>query len=51
MCELLAMSARLPAPLHLSMTELARHGGETGPHRDGWGVAQVKTICAPSLRS
>lgn len=38
MCELLAMSARFPTTLHRSMAELARHGGETGPHRDGWGV-------------
>jgi glutamine amidotransferase len=38
-CELLAMSARYPTSLSLSLTELARHGGETGPHVDGWGVA------------
>ena len=42
MCELLAMSARVPTSLHLSMDELARHGGGTGPHRDGWGVAYVQ---------
>jgi predicted glutamine amidotransferase len=41
MCELLAMSARFPTTVHLSMTELARHGGDTGPHRDGWGDAFV----------
>lgn len=41
MCELLAMSARFPTTIHLSMTELARHGGGTGPHRDGWGVGFV----------
>ncbi|MFI5302392.1 MAG: class II glutamine amidotransferase, partial [Polyangiales bacterium] len=39
MCELFAMSARYPTTVHLSLDELARHGGETGPHRDGWGVA------------
>lgn len=39
MCELFAMSARLPTNVHLSLDELARHGGGTGPHRDGWGVA------------
>lgn len=33
------MSARLPATVQLSLSELARHGGETGPHADGWGVA------------
>jgi predicted glutamine amidotransferase len=42
MCELLAMSARLPTTLSISLDELARHGGETGPHRDGWGVAYVQ---------
>jgi glutamine amidotransferase len=41
MCELLAMSARFPTNLHLSLDELARHGGDTGPHKDGWGVAYL----------
>lgn len=39
MCELFAMSARFPTTIHLSLDELARHGGATGPHRDGWGIA------------
>jgi glutamine amidotransferase len=38
MCELFAMSARVPTDVQVSLDELARHGGETGPHRDGWGV-------------
>jgi glutamine amidotransferase len=38
MCELLAMSAHFPTTIHLSLDELARHGGGTGPHRDGWGI-------------
>lgn len=38
MCELFALSARLPTTVRLSLDELARHGGESGPHRDGWGV-------------
>ena len=42
MCELLAMSARLPTTIHLSLGELARHGGDTGPHRDGWGIGFVQ---------
>jgi glutamine amidotransferase len=42
MCELLAMSARFPTTVHLSLGELARHGGETGPHRDGWGIGFVQ---------
>jgi glutamine amidotransferase len=37
-CELFALSARLPTTVRLSLDELARHGGESGPHRDGWGV-------------
>lgn len=41
MCELLAMSARIPTTIRLSMDELARHGGGTGPHRDGWGLGFV----------
>lgn len=39
MCELFAMSSRLPANVQRSFAELARHGGEVGPHKDGWGVA------------
>lgn len=39
MCELLAMSARMPTTIQLSFAELAAHGGRTGPHADGWGVA------------
>lgn len=42
MCELFGMSARLPTTIRLSLEELARHGGATGPHRDGWGVAFVE---------
>jgi glutamine amidotransferase len=41
MCELFAMSARRPTTVQLSMTELGRHGGLTGPHRDGWGIGFV----------
>lgn len=33
------MSARAPTRVQLSLGELARHGGLTGKHRDGWGVA------------
>lgn len=33
------MSARYATSLSLSLGELARHGGATGPHADGWGVA------------
>ena len=39
MCELFAMSSRLPARVTCSLEEFAAHGGWTGPHRDGWGIA------------
>ena len=39
MCELFAMSARFPTTVRLSLDVLARHGGGSGPHRDGWGIA------------
>jgi predicted glutamine amidotransferase len=50
MCELLAISARLPTTVQLSLDELARHGGGTGPHRDGWGVAYLSGGDALVLR-
>jgi glutamine amidotransferase len=50
MCELLAMSARFPTNLHRSLAELARHGGDTGPHRDGWGIGFVQERDAFVLR-
>jgi predicted glutamine amidotransferase len=39
MCELFAMSSRLPATITYSLEEFAQHGGRTGPHSDGWGIA------------
>jgi glutamine amidotransferase len=39
MCELFALSATAPVDVKLSFAELASHGGLTGIHRDGWGVA------------
>ena len=39
MCELFALSASVPVDIRLSLKELARHGGQTGVHADGWGVA------------
>jgi glutamine amidotransferase len=32
------MSARFPTTIRMSFEELARHGGGSGPHRDGWGL-------------
>lgn len=39
MCELLAMSSRVPATVNLALGVLARHGGGDGPDKDGWGIA------------
>jgi glutamine amidotransferase len=39
MCELFAMSSRGPATVTLSLSILAEHGGNTAPHKDGWGIA------------
>jgi glutamine amidotransferase len=33
------MCSRRPATVSFSLEEFARHGGVTGPHKDGWGVA------------
>jgi glutamine amidotransferase len=33
------MSSNVPATVDFCVGELARHGGQTGPHRDGWGIA------------
>jgi glutamine amidotransferase len=39
MCELFAMCSRFPAGVDICLDELARHGGQTGPHGDGWGIS------------
>ena len=39
MCELFAMSSRLPTDVRSSLEAFARHGGLEGPHKDGWGLA------------
>lgn len=39
MCELLGVSCSRSVDVVLSFSELARHGGATGSHVDGWGVA------------
>lgn len=33
------MSALHPTTVSLSLEEFSRHGGLTGPHKDGWGIA------------
>lgn len=39
MCELFAMSSKFPTDVNLSLQEFSRHGGGSGPHVDGWGIA------------
>ena len=39
MCELFAMSARQATTVSMSLEEFSRHGGLSGPHKDGWGIA------------
>ncbi len=39
MCELFALSSRLPASVRYSFAEFARRGGVAAPHADGWGLA------------
>lgn len=48
MCELLGMSANVPTDICFSFAGLARRGGETGPHGDGWGIAFYE---GPGLRT
>ncbi|HAA55690.1 MAG TPA: class II glutamine amidotransferase [Myxococcales bacterium] len=50
MCELFAMSARYPTNVSLSLHELSRHGGELGPHADGWGIAYYEDFDVRMLR-
>jgi glutamine amidotransferase len=38
MCELLAMSARLPTDISFSFAGFVERGGNTGPHKDGFGI-------------
>lgn len=47
MCELLGLSSDVAATVNISLMKLAEHGGHTGPHRDGWGVAYYE---GPDLR-
>ncbi|MBE9043992.1 class II glutamine amidotransferase [Pleurocapsales cyanobacterium LEGE 10410] len=39
MCELFAISSLLPTRVSFSMAEFSQHGGLTGCHKDGWGIA------------
>jgi glutamine amidotransferase len=50
MCELFGMSGRYPATVSMSLGEFSRHGGETGPHGDGWGIAFYEGADARVIR-
>ena len=39
MCELFAISSRLPSTVRYSLPEFARHGAVTRRNRSGWGIA------------
>jgi len=39
MCELFAMSSSAPTNVRFSLEEFSRHGGLTGLHKEGWGIA------------
>lgn len=50
MCELFAMSSKLPTKVTFSLEEFARHGGLTGHHSDGWGLAFYEGAYAQVFR-
>lgn len=39
MCQLLGMNCNVPTDICFSFEGFARRGGDTGEHRDGWGIA------------
>ena len=39
MCELLGLSANVPADIRFSFAGLRQRGGNTGIHSDGWGIS------------
>jgi len=39
MCELFSLTSEYPANVSFSLDEFKRHGGLSGPHKDGWGIA------------
>src|SRR5512135_2363464 len=42
MCELYAQSSSVPGEADEALRVLASHGGDTGPHSDGWGIAYMQ---------
>ena len=43
MCELFAISSRFPVTVDLSLETFSRHGGLSGPHKDGWGIVYYES--------
>ena len=39
MCELFSLASEYPADVSFSLDEFKRHGGLSGPNKDGWGIA------------
>ncbi len=39
MCELFAMSSRVPTEVRFSLETFSRRGGLSGRNKDGWGLA------------
>ncbi|MEJ1382514.1 MAG: class II glutamine amidotransferase [Candidatus Sedimenticola sp. (ex Thyasira tokunagai)] len=50
MCELFAMSSLEPASVSFSLDEFSLHGGVSGPHKDGWGIAFYEGMDAKIIR-
>ena len=50
MCELFAMSGRCPANVRVAFPRFAAHGGDLGPHIDGWGIAFYEEKAALVIR-
>ncbi|UJF18404.1 class II glutamine amidotransferase [Vibrio sp. SS-MA-C1-2] len=44
MCELLGLSSNKPTTMNRSFSSLAERGGNSGPHRDGWGVTFYDSV-------
>lgn len=46
MCEIFAVSSRYPTKITFTFDEFRRHGCDTGPHCDGWGVSYIQDSVA-----
>jgi len=50
MCELFAISSKLPTKVTFSLEEFSRHGGKTKTICDGWGLAFYEGVYAQVFR-